>query len=382
MERIYLDNAATAPLRESARQAMVNALPLLAGNPSSLHADGRAAKDAIDEARALFAETLGCLFAEVIFTGSGTEAANQAVIGAALGTTDPARRRVLLGAAEHHCVLHTQPILERLGFTVELIPVSREGQVEPTVLAGRLGPDVAVVAVMHANNELGTFNPIDELGAEVRSAGAVFVVDAVQTFPWYWAGDIEARPYDVVTLAAHKFGGPPGVGALYIRGGVNVEPLVRGGGQERELRAGTENVLGIIGAAAALREARQEQDRSALAHIRDGFVGGLGPNWQPTVRESATLPGHAHGRFPGISADSMLIRLDGLGISASSGAACSSGSIEPSHVMLACGYSETEALEALRFTLGAGISRSEAEEAARRIRSAADAIYALRRPTG
>ena len=361
---------------------MIEALPLLGANPSSLHADGRAAKDALDEARALFAETLGCLFAEVIFTGSGTEAANQAVVGAALGVTDPARRRVLLSAAEHHCVLHTQPVLERLGFTVELIPVSREGRVEPVVLAELLGPDVAVVAVMHANNELGTLNPIDEIGAQVQACGATFVVDAVQTFPWFWAGDMESRPFDVVTFAAHKFGGPPGVGALYIRGGVNVEPLVRGGGQERELRAGTENVLGIIGAAAALREARRESDRAELAALRDAFVNELGPNWQPTVTEADTLPGHAHGRFPGISADSMLIRLDGMGISASSGAACSSGSIEPSHVMIACGYSESEALEALRFTFGAGSTLAHAQEAARRIRSAADAIYALRRPTG
>jgi cysteine desulfurase len=239
-----------------------------------------------------------------------------------------------------------------------------------------------VVAVMHANNELGTLNPIDAFGAQVQACGATFVVDAVQTFPWYWPGDIETRPYDVVTLAAHKFGGPPGVGVLYIRGGVNVEPLVRGGGQERELRAGTENVLGIVGAAAALREARTDSSREGLAAIRDAFVAELGPRWIPTVQKAETLPGHAHGRFPGVSADSMLIRLDGLGISASSGAACSSGSIEPSHVMMACGYSETEALEALRFSLGSGISRAQAQEAARRIRSAADAIYALRGPTG
>lgn len=382
MERIYLDYAATAPLRDSAGRAMVDALPLLTGNPSSLHADGRASKDAIDEARALFAETLGCLFAELIFTGSGTEAANQAIIGAALGTADPARRRVLLSAAEHHCVLHTQPVLERLGFTVELIPVSSEGRVEPAALKEGLSSDVAVVACMHANNELGTFNPIDELGFLVQSAGAVFVVDAVQTFPWFWLGDIETRPYDVVTLAAHKFGGPPGVGALYIRGGVKLEPLVRGGGQERELRAGTENLLGIVGAAAALKEVRTERDRSYLAAMRDAFVAGLGPDWVPTVREAETLPGHAHGRFPGISADSMLIRLDGMGISASSGAACSSGSIEPSHVMMACGYSEAEALEALRFTFGAGSSPAHAEEAARRIRTAADAIYGLHRSNG
>ena len=366
MERIYLDNAATTPLHPKVAEAMLPWLRDGYGNPSSLHAEGRRAKDAIDAAREILSAQLGCLFAEVLFTGSGTEAANLALVGAALSNTDPTRKRILVSAVEHHCVLHCQTILERLGYSFEQIPVDRYGRAKPIAFEN----DVLLVSVMHANNELGTINLVREIAAAAHRAGALFHTDAVQTFlslDWQVA-DLDA---DIVTMSAHKVGGPKGVGAIYTRAGVILKPLIAGGGQEREVRGGTENVAGIAGFAAAVANYKQD-DRTA---IRDAFAQRLVeagfalsvPNDVPT------LSTHCHGRFPGIDAETMLIRLDRMGVSASSGAACSSGSIEPSHVLLACGYSLTEAKEGLRFTLGT-TPDTLVLEAAERIVSAKQAI--------
>lgn len=369
MRRIYLDHAATTPLRPEVLEAMQPWLRQEYGNPSSLHAEGRAAKHAIDQAREIISDSLNALFAEVIFTGSGTEAANMAIIGAALANEDPGRSRVLFGSAEHHCALETAPMLERLGYSVELIPVDRHARVTAEDLKPLLNEDVLLVAVMHANNELGTINPAKELCELTQKQGALFFCDAVQTFPHLQPAEIGA---DLLSLSAHKIGGPKGIGALYIRAGTRIQPLIQGGGQERELRAGTENVSAIVGLGVAVSSFELGTKHAA----RDDFLQNLSPAFVRTVpNTSLTLPGHAHVRLPDVSAETMLIKLDRLGISASSGAACSSGSLEPSHVLLACGYSQEEAREGLRFTFGSGTSVESAIEAAERVNKLATADH-------
>lgn len=343
------------------------------GNPSSLHAEGRRAKDAIDQARETVSTALGCLFAEVIFTSSGTEAANLAIVGAALGNDDSRRRRVLFGAVEHHCVLHLAPMLIRLGYSVEHVPVDRIGRVRTGALEEMIGDDVLLVSVMAANNELGTLQPVGEVSRLTRNAGALFHCDQVQTFlsnPECGARSSELGA-DLATISAHKVHGPKGVGALYVRAGTKIKPIIYGGGQEREMRAGTENVAGIVGFGEAVRRISLLPDGRRAA--RDRFL--LGVDISSLVLSvpcaDDVLAGHAHIRIPGVQAETMLIVLDRMGLSASSGAACSSGSIEPSHVLLACGFSESEAKEGLRFTFGRGSTEEEAAEAARRLNEAA-----------
>lgn len=377
MHRIYLDHAATTPLLPEAREAMLPWLGHEFGNPSSLHAEGRRAKDAIDEAREALSSALVCHFGEVIFTGSGTEAANLAILGAAMGNTDPQRRRVLFSAAEHHCVLHTRPILERLGYQVELVPISPIGLISLINLEEMLGEDVLLVSVMHANNELGTIQPVSEIAALAQRHGALFHCDAVQTFlAWDSKYRVQEIGADLLTISAHKIAGPKGIGAIYIRAGVKIAPLIVGGGQEREMRAGTENVATIAGFGAAVRHYRA----GPRTRARNAFLDFLQiEDLVHTVpNRAAVLPGHAHVRIPGIQAETMLILLDRMGVSASSGAACSSGSLEPSHVLLACGYSPEEAKEGLRFTFGWDTSLEDAQEAARRVNEAWSQIVAAR----
>jgi len=382
MKRIYLDHAATTPLAPEAAEAMRPWLDGEFGNPSSLHLEGRRAKDAIDEARETLAEALGCEFGEVVFTSSGTEAANLAILGTALKNEDPRRNRILLGAAEHHCVLHTKPLLERLGFHVELMPVDREAQVHPEALGSLLGDDVLLVSVMHANNEIGTINPEAELAALTHEVGALFHTDAVQTFLVDSLPRLSNLAADLVSVSAHKVNGPKGVGALYQRAGVKLQPISLGGGQEREVRAGTENVAGIVGFGAAGRARSQgtpavsDSQRQArdlfLQKLEDaGFV-------RTAKHFDSVLPGHAHVRLLRVDAETMLIRLDRMGVAASSGAACSSGSLEPSHVLLACGYTKEEAKEGLRFSFPSDADLDEANEAADRVIEAGNAIRSSR----
>lgn len=365
--RIYLDHAATTPLRESAKKAMRQAAERF-GNPSSLHTEGRAAKEIIDAAREAVSTALGALFAEVIFTGSGTESANLALIGTALANEDPRRTKVLLSSVEHHCVLHTAPILRRLGYEPVSIPVRSDSEVDLDALEALVDDRTLIVSVMHANNETGRLQPIRSIADLAHRNGALYHCDATQTF----LKSNEPLPItesgtdvcDLLTVSFHKVNGPKGVGALYVRGGVKVKPFVSGGEQEREIRGGTENLIGIAGAGAAVRDhlsnpgADTAQAKATLYEnlIAEGFV--------PTVsNQDRVLSGHVHGRFPGLDAETLLIRLDRAGVAASSGAACSSGSIEPSHVMLACGYNETEAKESVRFTLGDGNSPEQMREA-------------------
>lgn len=388
MDRIYLDYAATAPLLPEAREAMLPWLQESYGNPSSLHAEGRAARCAIDVARETTSDAMGCDFGEVTFTSSGTEAANLAILGLALADRDASRRRVLMSAVEHDCVLSTKPLLERLGFSVQLISVDSHAVVNIAELEESLGSDVLLVAVMHANNELGTIQPVQEIAELTKKAGALFFCDAVQTFVTL-PGKVQDMGADLVAVSAHKIGGPKGAGALYTRGGLKLQPLAVGGGQEREMRAGTENVAAIAGFGVAIQRSLGDAGRSSrMKEARNSFVESVNrfvapennrpaPSW--TLPDSISpLPGHAHVRFPGLSAESILIVLDRMGVSASSGAACSSGSLEPSHVLKACGYSDEESREGLRFTFGPSISAVRAVEAGTRVAAAAEQVCRAR----
>lgn len=364
-DRIYLDHAATSPILPEVAAAMEPWIRA-SGNPSSLHQDGRRARQAMDAARETVATELGCEFGEVIFTSSGTEAANLAIVGAALAARAGDRKRVLASAVEHHCVLNTGRMLEALGFRLELVSVDRQGRVRLDALERAIDEDVLLVSLMHANNELGTIQPIEEARKLSHRRGSLFHADCVQTFTTR-AVDIDKLKPDMITISAHKIGGPQGIGAVYIRAGTRVAPLVAGGAQEREMRAGTENVAAAVGFAEAIRQARLAPDNRKAA--RDGFLDALviSDLVETVAAREEILDGHAHLRAPGVDAETVLILLDRMGVSASSGAACSSGSLEPSHVLLACGYSATEAREGLRFTFGRTSSVAEAREGAARV---------------
>lgn len=367
--RIYLDYAATAPLMPEALQAMA---PWLEGgnfgNPSSLHADGRAARGVLDIAREQVSNALGCEFGEVVFTSGGTEAINLALVGVALAAMDGHRTRVLVGATEHHAVLETEPVLAALGCAVELIPVDGFGRIDLSVLDELLADDVLLVSVMFANNELGTWQPVQEVARLAARHDARFHCDAVQTFgipgpddePW----NVGSLGADLVSVSAHKLGGPKGVGALYVKAGTPIEPVMRGGGQEREMRAGTENVAGIAGFGAVTTRSTDARGR---LKARNAFASALEGVEFTVPDDVPTHPGILHVRASGLSAETILIRLDRAGVSASSGAACSSGAIEPSHVLTACGYSTLEAKEGLRFSFGDATPVAEAITAARRL---------------
>jgi cysteine desulfurase len=396
ISRLYLDHAATTPLLSEAREAMNPWLEDGFGNPSSLHAEGRKAKDALDAARETLSEAFGCLFAEVIFTSGGTEGANLAILGAALANEDARRTRVLLSATEHHCVLGTRPALERLGYRVELLPVDDCARLRLDALEEALGPDVLLVSTMHANNELGTFNDIRAIAELAHRHGTIVHTDAVQTFMCgsgfqpekdeslkllFSGWKPEPHGADLITFSSHKVYGPRGAGAIYVRAGTKLKPLVAGGGQERELRGGTENVAAIVGFAAAVSALQtQRPPASAQRRARDHFLSRL--DIEGLVRSVPAsvdaLPGHAHVRTRGIEAETMLIVLDRMGVSASSGAACSSGSLEPSHVLLACGLSTQEAKEGLRFSFGRWATVEEAEDAAERVSQAAARVRRAR----
>jgi cysteine desulfurase len=388
-ERIYLDYAATTPLRPEAKEAMEPWLTREYGNPSSLYLEGRRAKDAIDAAREVVSSALGCLFGEVVFTSSGTEACNLAMLGCALGATD--RRRFLVSNAEHHAVVNTRNILESLipagglELTYDPFLVDSYGRPDLEVLSRQIGGDTVLVAAMHANNELGTITYAREIADLAHQYNAYYFCDAVQTFPWCngkrWT--VDELGADLLAVSAHKLGGPKGVGALYIRSGTRIEPTMFGGGQEREMRAGTENVAAIVGFAAALQASlkdttQDERKRKARDAFRRALIEEDTPRLHLMPDMSDMLPGHCHLRFEGVSAESLLILLDRLGVSASAGAACSSGSIQPSHVLRAIGWTDSQAAEGVRFTFGGQTTVDEALEAARRVAEAARSIAASR----
>lgn len=339
----YLDHAATTPLRPQAREAMLRQWEEV-GNPSSLHSAGRRARRVVEESREHIAALIGAKPAAVVFTSGGTEADNLAIKGLARAGD---RRRVLVSAIEHHAVLDPALALADEGFVVDRIPVDRWGRVEPEVLAGMLDDDVAVVAVMWANNEVGTVQPVAEIAQVCRARGVPFHCDAVQALGQI---DIDVAGIASVALSAHKVGGPVGVGALVLDPDLPVAPLVHGGGQERDVRSGTLDAAGIAGFAAAL--AADKQDLSVL---RDMLIAGV----REAVPE-AVLNGHpddrlannVHFSFPGCPGDALLMLLDAAGVAVSTGSACTAGIPQPSHVLVAMGADEAVARSSLRFSLG------------------------------
>lgn len=363
-KRVYADQAATTALGKAAWEAMEPWLKNAFGNPSALYEEGRLARDCVEAAREKTAQLLGAQPREICFTSGGTEADNWAVYKAAALGAESGKRHLILSAFEHHAVLNPAKALEREGFEVTLLPVHENGIVRTEELERAIRPDTALVSVMFVNNEVGTIQPAAELGAVCREKGVLFHTDAVQA-AGHLPIDLRKLPIDLLSLSAHKFHGPKGIGALYMRSGTALQSLIQGGGQERGKRAGTENVAAIAGLAAALEESLSEREE------KDRYVEGL----RRTVQEALLsiegsrlngdlqkrLPGSLNVSFRGIEAEALVVYLDMKKIAVSSGAACEAGALEPSHVLTAMGLSDSEAKGALRITLDETNTREEAE---------------------
>jgi cysteine desulfurase len=363
VQRIYLDHNATTPLLPSVLDRMTEALRDEFGNPSSVHHFGQQAKAAIDEARTNVANLIGAEPSEVLFTSGGTEADNIAIRGAADALESAGKRHLIASTIEHEAVLNTLKALARRGWRTTLLPVDQTGIVAPAALREALADDTAVVSVMHANNEIGTIQPIPELATIAHERGALFHTDAVQS-----AGkipiDVKALGVDMLSISAHKFYGPKGVGALWVRRGVRVLPLLTGGRQERNRRAGTENVAGIVGMGVAARaaSAKMTNEGRRLATLRDRLEAGIlrvVPGTAVNGSVDARVPNTTNISFDRVEAESLLIALDLEGIAVSTGSACSSGTLEPSHVLKAMGFNAHRAQNSIRFSLGAANTEAE-----------------------
>ena len=362
--KIYADNAATTKLSANALRAMMPYLEEQYGNPSSLNSEGQRAKEAIEGAREKIASLIGAHPREITFTSGGSEADNQAILSAARAGEKAGKKHIVSTAIEHHAVLHTLKKLEKEGFSVTLLDPHENGIVRVPELEAALTPDTCLVTVMTANNEIGTVQPIREIGEICRAKKIPFHTDAVQAVG-HLPIDVEADRVDMLSASAHKFHGPKGTGFLYTRRGIPLTNLIEGGAQERGRRAGTENVAGIVGMAAALEEsaARMPEVAPRLAELRDRLIRGLGEiphsilNGDPVKR----LPGNVNFCFEGIEGESLLLLLDDRGISASSGSACTSGSLDPSHVLLAIGRVHDVAHGSLRLTLGEDTTTAEVD---------------------
>ena len=368
---IYADNAASTRLSPAAKAAMLPFLDEVCANPSAPHAMGRAAAAALANARAQMASALGCDAEEIFFNSGGTEADAQALRTAAHIGARQGKRHILSTAFEHHAVLHTLAQLQREGFDTELLPVPADGVVTAAQVASAIRPDTSLVSVMFANNEIGTVQPVAEIGAVCRAAGVLFHTDAAQA-----AGqlpiDVRAQQIDLLSLSAHKFHWPKGAGALYARKGLRPAPLLAGGGQECGARPGTENLPGIVGMAAALTEAAAHLDETAaaLTKKRDRLIAGLAAIPQAVLNGDAgrRLPGNVNFSFAGVEGEALLLLLDARGICAAAGAACTAGSPDPSHVLLAIGRSPSLARSALRLTISAETTDAEIETILRAVR--------------
>ena len=363
---IYLDNAATTSARPEVLAVMV---PLLAAahNPSSLHAQGREARGVLDDARAAVANCLGASPREIVFTGGGSEADVLAIVGSARARAADGKH-LITARFEHHAVLHAFDVLEAEGWTVTRLPVTGAGLVEPAALAAALRPDTTLVSIMLGNNEIGTLQPIAEIAALAHSVGAVVHTDAVAT-AGYVDIDADALGVDLLTLSAHKFNGPRGVGVLYVRRGTPIIAQIVGGGQEHGLRAGTQNLAGVAGLARALTLACEEraETRAYVAALRDrleaAIVAGV-PDALVIAAEAPRLPHISSVAFAGQPADALLVALDLEGVSASAGSACAAGSLEPSHVVAAVGVPAAYISGVLRFSLGRATTEAEVDAAA------------------
>jgi len=351
---VYSDNAATTKMSKTAMDTMFSMLEEVYGNPSSLHTAGQTARERLEEARKTVADCLNADEREIYFTSGGSEADNQAIISAAKAGERKGKKHIISTKIEHHAVLHTLERLEKQGFEVTLLDVGRDGIVKVPDLEAAIRPDTALVTVMFANNEIGTIQPVAEIGNICRSKGIIFHTDAVQA-----AGhlhiDVKAMNIDMLSLSAHKFHGPKGVGALYARKGTALTSIIDGGAQERGKRAGTENVPAIVSMAAAFKEACENIDKNAgyVIAMRDRLIAGLEkiPHSVVNGDRENRLPNNVNMCFEGIEGESLLLMLDAKGIEASSGSACTSGSLDPSHVLLALGLPHEVAHGSLRLSL-------------------------------
>ena len=362
--RIYADNAATTKMSRTAIDTMIPYMEEGYGNPSSLYVLGQQAKEALDEARATIAAVINADPSEILFTSGGSEADNQAILsGAALGAKK-GKKHIISTKFEHHAVLHTLNKLEKEGYEITLLDVHENGLVDPEELKEAIREDTALVTIMFANNEIGTIQPIRELGAICREKGVLFHTDAVQAVG-HIPVDVKADNIDMLSSSAHKYHGPKGVGFLYFKKGVRLQNLIEGGAQEKGRRAGTENVPGIMAMAAALKEASDnlEKNRAHLTAARRRLIAGLSeiPHSALNGDREKRLPGNVNFCFEGIEGESLLLLLDDKGISASSGSACTSGSLDPSHVLLAIGRVHDVAHGSLRLSLGEDITDEEVD---------------------
>lgn len=362
---IYADNAATTKMSEAAVSAMLNCMKETWGNPSSLYGLGQRAKEVLEDAREQIAVCIGALPGEITFTSGGSEADNQAIRSAALSGARKGKRHIISTTIEHHAVLHTLKKLESEGFEIELLPVNELGMVTARQVSEAIREDTALVTIMYANNEIGTVLPVSEISAVCREKGVVFHTDAVQA-AGHLPIDVRAQNIDMLSLSAHKFHGPKGIGVLYARRGIPLVNLIEGGAQERGRRAGTENVPAVAGMAAALKESctHMEENAVRVSALRERLIAGLSRiphsvlNGDPRNR----LPGNVNFCFEGIEGESLLLLLDDRGICASSGSACTSGSLAPSHVLLAVGRPHEIAHGSLRLSLSGENTEDDVNE--------------------
>lgn len=362
--KIYADNAATTRMSRTAIDAMIPYMEKVYGNPSSLYSIGQEAKEALDQAREQVAAVINADPKEILFTSGGSEADNQALRSAAAIGARKGKKHIISSAFEHHAILHTLNRLEKEGFEVTLLPVHEDGLVVPAELEAAIREDTCLVTIMTANNEIGTIQPIKEIGAICRSHGVLFHTDAVQAVG-HLPIDVKEMQIDMLSASAHKFHGPKGVGFLYARKGIALTNLIEGGAQERGKRAGTENVPGIMSMAAALKEAADHMGENTEHQrvLRDRLIQGLSEIPHSALNGDARkrLPGNVNFCFEGIEGESLLLLLDDKGISASSGSACTSGSLDPSHVLLAIGRVHDVAHGSLRLSLGEDITVEEVD---------------------
>ena len=362
MPRIYADNAATTKISQTAMQAMISAMENSYGNPSSMHQIGMAANDALQTAREQIARCLGCMPKEIFFTSGGTESDNQAIVSAAMLGAKQNKRHIISTAFEHHAVLHTLRRLKEQGFEIQLLDVGAEGNITAAQVEEAIRPDTCLVTVMFANNEIGSILPIAEIGEACRAHGVLFHTDAVQA-AGHIPVNVKKQNIDMLSLSAHKFHGPRGIGALYVKRGIELTSLMEGGGQERGKRPGTENLPAIMGMAAALKEecTLMEQNEAKVIAMRDRLIQGLSQIPYSILNGSREkrLPGNVNFCFEGVSGESLLLLLDSRGICASSGSACASGALNPSHVLLSLGLAPEIAQGSLRISLD--ISNTEEE---------------------
>ena len=361
---IYADHAATTKISETAKLAMLSAMEEDWYNPSSLYTPGQQASGTLMDARVRIARCLGCLPKEIYFTSGGSEADNQAILSAAAIGKRQGKMHIISTAFEHHAVLHTLKKLEKEGFEITLLDVGEKGIVSPVQVEKAIRPDTALVTVMYANNEIGTIQPIREIGAVCRQNGVLFHTDAVQA-AGHLPINVKDDQIDMLSLSAHKFNGPKGIGVLYAKTGVFLTNLIEGGGQERGKRAGTENLPAIVGMAAALEEALALQNERLVyvTQLRNQLIEGLKniPDAILNGDEKSRLPGNVNFCFKGTEAEGLLLLLDNKGICASSGSACTSGFLDPSHVLLAIGRDPETARGSLRLTLDYENTKEEVE---------------------